>query len=57
MYLCTIYLKRNIAGKVKLRDKKQVMAELRQMKKRKYTLFGTLLILFDLWLYTIHFMT
>ena len=39
MYLCTIYLKRNIAGKVKLRDKKQVMAELRQMKKKKIHTF------------------
>lgn len=28
---CTVHLKRNIAGKVKPRDKKQVMEELRQI--------------------------
>ena len=31
LQLCTVHLKRNIAGKVKPRDKKQVMEELKQV--------------------------
>src|SRR5699024_4518842 len=31
LQLCTVHLKRNIAGKVKPRDKKQVMEELKQI--------------------------
>lgn len=31
LQLCTVHLKRNIAGKVKPRDKKQVMEEFRQI--------------------------
>ena len=32
LLLCTVHLKRNIAGKVKPRDKKQVMEELKQVR-------------------------